>query len=247
MMRFLHSGDMGDIVFSLPAIDVAGGGMLILDESGGATNPHVQRQFSLINNGVDRNKFGIRQSSFLRPLLLTQPCIQSLTVCNGNGPGHDVVDLNVFRQRACAGAMENIATMHLKALGLYAGLDPFGWLQNIHAGPAYRLVVSRSLRVQGNFNFWWTHRRDLIGDDVAFVGTDLEYDAFCEALQLPNLRRELVSNAYELASVIKAAGEFRGNQSLAAALAFGVGHPRMVIELDVRTPSSLFPGRALYV
>jgi hypothetical protein len=39
--RFKHSGDLGDIIFSLPTIRALGGGTLYLDPAGGQNSPLV--------------------------------------------------------------------------------------------------------------------------------------------------------------------------------------------------------------
>ena len=41
MPTFKHSGDLGDIIFALPAVRALGGGTLLLDPQGGASEPAV--------------------------------------------------------------------------------------------------------------------------------------------------------------------------------------------------------------
>ena len=41
-LTFKHSGDLGDVIFSLPTIRALGGGQLLLDPEGGESSPYVR-------------------------------------------------------------------------------------------------------------------------------------------------------------------------------------------------------------
>ena len=59
MKTFKHSGDMGDIVFSIPTVRALGGGVLYLDPDGGQESRVVSSMcFEVIKRaqGKDRNE-----------------------------------------------------------------------------------------------------------------------------------------------------------------------------------------------
>ena len=55
---FLHSGDLGDIIYSLPTIRKLGGGILYLDITGGSKDEYCKQQTT------DRLKFNINSFNF---------------------------------------------------------------------------------------------------------------------------------------------------------------------------------------
>ena len=71
---FLHSGDLGDIIYSLPSIKKLGGGTLYLNPS--ANN--------LQNNYPIKTKLTKNSINLLRPLLLEQEYIYDVSIWNGN-------------------------------------------------------------------------------------------------------------------------------------------------------------------
>lgn len=87
MKTFKHSGDLGDIVYALPAIRALGGGVLCLDSAGGESEPACRAQC------IDRNtKFNQAGFDFVAPLLRRQPGLNEVATWRGQA-----VDVNLDR------------------------------------------------------------------------------------------------------------------------------------------------------
>ena len=72
LKTFKHSGDLGDIIFSLPCIKEKGGGILYLDPEGGEQEPVVS--WSQYN----RTKLNQNSIDFIKPLLEVQKYIKEV-------------------------------------------------------------------------------------------------------------------------------------------------------------------------
>ena len=80
MNTFKHSGDIGDIIFSLPTIKALGGGKLYLDPEGGESSPYVKWMHKT------RTKLNAKTIESLRPVLELQ---QHLLVTRARGGRRD--------------------------------------------------------------------------------------------------------------------------------------------------------------
>ena len=76
---FKHSGDLGDIIYSLPTIRALGGGILYLDPEGGANDKYVRDQS--VDGRTRLNKLTIDS---LTPLLEAQPYIEKVKYLEPN-------------------------------------------------------------------------------------------------------------------------------------------------------------------
>ena len=112
---FKHSGDLGDIVFSLPTIRMLGGGILFLDPEGGLSDPHVK--------WADKTHTRLCRATIesLAPLLRVQPYITDVRLWAG-----EAVDCNLDIWRA-HNHHKNISDSHLAAFSLPSFVAmPFG-------------------------------------------------------------------------------------------------------------------------
>ena len=91
MNTFKHSGDLGDIIYSLPTIRALGGGILYLDPAGGESDPYIRAQ--CVDGKTRLNKQTI---DFLSPLLKLQPYITDVRYWNGEKVTYN---LDEFRQK----------------------------------------------------------------------------------------------------------------------------------------------------
>src|SRR5580765_1733925 len=105
---FKHSGDLGDIIFSLPTIRALGGGVLYLDPTGGETEPRVKEPLKLRTH----TKLTAAAIDSLRPLLLLQEYIADVRFWGGEPVDHN---LDEFRRSA---PQLNLADAHLQAFDL---------------------------------------------------------------------------------------------------------------------------------
>jgi hypothetical protein len=237
MATFKHSGDLGDIVYALPAIRKLGGGVLYLDTSGGADEPVCRTQ--LIDG---KTKFSQQGFDFIAPLLRSQPGIESVAVWRG-----EAIDYNLNRFRDKLGdpnarsKTKNLLDLHLDAFELPPHDPNEGWLA---CGEPIRLakptVVSRSPRFQTNYP-WFVVRKFAFRDTAVFIGLPKEHELFEYTF---DIRIEYVPtpDALHMARVIAGSQSFVANSTFALALAVGLGHRSIVQELDPRFPTTWFEG-----
>jgi hypothetical protein len=200
MQVFGHSGDLGDIIYSLPAIKALGGGRLILFDSPGKT-AHGMNPAK-----VDR----------LRPLLEQQDYIESVEWSDVRVE----TNLNGFRDHHHHG---NLADMHLATHGLEWRHRVSPWLF-VDPKPVAKVVVQRSLRYGGNFP--WREAVEVYGKDAVFVGFKDEHEEFCS--KFGDIPHYDAKDFLELAQVIAGSEWFIGNQSSPLAVAHGLKHPVMM-------------------
>ncbi len=193
---FKHSGDLGDIIFSLPTIRAAGGGDLFL-------NPH----------NLTRLNFEFIWQ--LTPLLTQQEYIHDVTPWNGCDVDYD---LDEFRDHI---KFNNLADSHLHPFGFDFKERNEAWLEVADpiVLPDYPIIIARSCRYHGNYD-WWKHILPKIKDCCMFVGyeKDQEYFNYTFESKIP---RYDTPDILTLARVIAGANQFVGNQGLPHALAEG--------------------------
>lgn len=203
MQNFGHSGDLGDIIYSLPTIRACGGGSITLFNYPGRTAHGMSEQ------KVNR----------IRPLLECQEYITEVIWTDG-WADHN---LNGFRHHRAAG---NLADMHLATHGLGWQHRAKKWL-SVDPIKKHKVIVNRTARYQ-NEGFDWHAAVALYRDDMAFVGSPEEHGVFCH--QFGDVPYEDAPNLLLVAQLIAGCELFIGNYSAPAAIAEGLKHP-MVIEV----------------
>lgn len=208
-MKFRTSGDLGDLIQSLPLIQEAKGG------------PH---SYFLVNR--PQTKALVQRAHMIIPLVESQPYIKECR-CTEDPvdvdfsefrPFHDVADTLLAAQR-------NYANRRYK-LGLTTKGE-FPWLLDIKPNPEMegKVIVARSPRYNNAF-FPWSDIVKHYGNRIRFVGLKVEHETFCrlygqvEYLPTPDF---LV-----LAQNISGADLFIGNQSAPLSVAEGLKHRRIV-------------------
>lgn len=243
---FLHAGDIGDIIYSLPTIRALGGGTLYLDCNGGQEHPVVQEYFKI--NGKPRLKFNTVAYDAVFELLRAQHYIKEVHKWDGTRK----VDYNLtdFRYIASKEPSLNLAEAHLKAFGIPVEnhLDP--WLSVTFADTYFtspslvtkgkKFTVSRSLRSQGNHAWWDINIRKFV-DQALFLGTSLEHQAFENAFDV-HIDYLKTQNLLGAARYIDKSEVFVGNTSALMAIAIGLGKPFFQEEYRI-APNNRFPMR----
>lgn len=223
---FKHSGDLGDIIYSLPTIKALGGGILYLDPNGGKGTGDVNLGYK---DHTNLNKVSI---DFLTPLLCQLPYIEAVMYWNNEKVDYN---LDLFRKHL---KFNNLCYSHLEAFNLPHKNADFKWLladgENDKA--KNRIVISRTPKVQGNHIFWEFQIRPK-ADQCLFVGLPKEHEIFEYALGY-KVEYLPVSNALELAVHINNCAMFIGNQSLPHAIAEGLKKP-IIIEVG-NYPAAVF-------
>jgi hypothetical protein len=204
---FKHSGDLGDIIFALPAIRALGGGILYLDPDGGFVTPLTK------NADKVRTKLNAEAIDSLRPVLMQQPYIQEVRHWHGEAVDHD---LDEFRRHL---RFSNISDSHLAAFNLSPAERDTAWLSIadpivIEGRP---IVISRSVRYHGNHIFWEMSLPKL-KETAVFVGYPKEHEIFEYTFghQVPFYP---TPDILTLARVIAGCEKFVGNSSFPHALA----------------------------
>lgn len=228
---FYHSGNLGDIIYALYAIQKHGGGDLIIGpdqkDSEPCSNPVNEAQFKL-----------------LKPLLDAQPYLSSVKF-SAKRP-NDALDLNCFRnywltttirERSKA---DSLCKMHFYLLSI---LDRYKdnemWLTVPEPIKSDRIIVSRSWRHR-NWDFDWGGVLKRFGHKLLFIGLPKEHDVFNIAWgHIHKIEYRHCNDFMEMARLIAGASGFIGNQSFSMAMAIGCGQ-KMLQEVYPKAPDCIF-------
>lgn len=211
MPNFSHSGKLGDLVYSLPAVRALGGGHLFLKLYG-------------------LGQLSEESSLSMLSLLTTQPYIEDAAIWRGE---HIDYDLDAFRGVPNIGRT-NLAHAHLTPFDLDISCSDIPWLDVIPFTQG-RPVFARSQDHFGNDQLW--PKCFELFDQPLFVGTPQEYERFSS--QFGTLEYQPTATLLALAQTIAGASVFVGNQSCPYAIAEGLKVPA-ILEVDWRAPNCLF-------
>lgn len=215
--QFYHSGDLGDVVYSLPAVRELGGGDLVLgpdNRSGMST----------------RAKMDERNASLLLPLLEAQPYLHSAT-WSSTLPTTTNHDLNSMRlllrdYRLDMQTGYNLARCYLRTFGLALHNDEPSWLHAPDPRALAPVIINRSPRYHDP-HFRWDRILDAYRGSIIFIGHPDEHAAFCRQWQC-KVPFEPTATLLDAARLIAGASLFVGNQSCCYALAEGLKRPAIL-------------------
>jgi hypothetical protein len=212
-----HSGNAGDIIYSLPAVyAIAGEASIHFHLKTGVPgiygkNPHPLGNVMLNDRMVE----------MLAPLLVAQRQIVSCTVNHGNTPID--IDLDLIRDHPFPLNRGNIARWYFYIFAVNADLSQ-PWLSALpDEGCRESIVVARSQRYHAPgiaYNFLQQY------PDVRFVGTEAEYQEM--RVMVPRLKYLPVRDFLELARIIAGSRLFIGNQSFPFSIAEGLKVKRLL-------------------
>lgn len=239
-ISFLHSGDIGDIVSSVPTVrrlcEIRNArAKFYLDASGGLDDPFVHLQ-------ARRLKFNGKSAEFLRPLLEIQPFVDSVEIVDGTAGLNPDYDLNAFRKAfvdpRSASFGRNLMYLHQMAFGLPLGWDgPF--LEVPGDGRRHDLIVCRSARYQ-SAHLWIQARMGMIRQFGEFIGTDFEWDLWRECFcEMPKSRIR-VGSALDAANALRTAENLIVNGTAFYWIGLGVGVPRIFHEVGAGIGTTVF-------
>lgn len=217
-MNFKHSGDWGDIIYSLPAIRAMGGGRLLLAAVKWSRQAMTGENIKLI-----------------APLLELQPYISEVVSL---GKEKDYVDLDLWRDRQVLlyAYAKTLADRHLESLGLTAKETETRWLEPVDPVRVAKVVINRTERYR-NSMFPWRTVTDKYRDDAVFIGLKKEYEDFCTNCgYVPYYKTETFLDA---AKVMSGADLFIGNQSCCFAIAEGL-KLNVIQETYLEAPDCIF-------
>ena len=224
LKTFQHSGNLGDIIYSLPAIIALGGGILYIkietDRLG------LNREAPLPNPMTEP------MAHQLIELLKTQPYLADIKLYHNEG-----IDYNLDRFREHRAVMRNhIAGSHLEVFGVNYNLA-LPWLQGISPLYINDIVISRTKRNLSTVNKFDWQVLEKYQKNCVFIGFADEHEAFVKSTGL-KVERYAAPSILEIARVIRGSKLFIGNQSLGFALAEGMKHPR-VLEVYYFAPNCM--------
>jgi hypothetical protein len=200
---YKHSGDIGDLIYSLLVIRETGGGSLYLSTDGLGTK----------GDGT-KSGFTIDTIKYVKPFLEAQPYI---TQVKEYGNERVTIDIDLFRKIDISAP--NLCQKILGAFSIPFCHTDLPWIQ-CDSKKIAKAVFARSFRYRNNnvnyAPFVAEHK-----DNAVFVGLKSEYDDFVKLFGfLPFYK---VANMLEMAEIINGSDLFYGNQSSPMALAVGLG------------------------
>lgn len=251
---YKHSGDLGDIIYSLPVIKTYGRGKLIIPNNLTPIHKLNKKRITniLYNLKTDGSFSGINveKFKFIMPLLENQKYISSIIHINYQTSDlinlsykninkkyfinscNDFIDLDLFRLES---ESDFIYERYRKKFDIPLCNYENPWI-DVEPKKISEIIVSRTTRYNNKMfpwkNFVYNYKKNMI-----FVGLVSEYKLFVNRYgYIPFYK---VKDAYEMASVIKGSELFIGNQSLAYSIAEGLKH-RTIQETSNKIPDCVF-------
>ena len=216
LKTFLHSGDLGDLIYGLPTIRALGGGILYIDP--------LHRRESIIHmlpESID----------LLAPLLMRQPYIKDVIAWNGETP----VDYDLDQWRKQKDTLTTpIADNHLKVFGLPSAERDVAWITIDKPIHTKKYVIGRSRRhLSGPPHPWPETYRTFLSEGV-FIGLPKDHRAFVR--DVGKIEYYRVDNFLTTTRVIAGCDLFIGNQAFPYAIAEGLKH-NSILEVSWLTPN----------
>lgn len=215
--QFKHSGNSGDVIYALPAMRALSNGaraglFLNLDVpiNNWSKQEHPLGKSGLTDGMVD----------FLRPLLEHQSWLTFVNIYKNEPVNYD---LDAFR------IMPGIPLGRGHIAHYYSWIYPLTvdltqpWLELPPVTPRHKIVLARSARYR-NVCLNYAFLRDC--GDIDFVGTVSEFEEMRQVI--PQLNYVACPDALQLASAIKSARFFIGNQSFPYSIAEALKVPRIL-------------------
>lgn len=222
MKSAVISGDIGDVIYSLPTVRALGIELVYLN---------VSHQYKL--RGIGNTKFNEKAALMIKPLIESQPYIKEVKLYDGEKVDYN---LDLFRYFGDL-TYSNLCYTMLKTFGC----DPIEmtkqWLF-VPPDSQKAVLISKTERYLNN-SIDWNSFIEPYGGFMGFVGIEKEYDDFikeykCDIPFLPT------NNFLELAQLISGASLFIGNQSSPYAIAEGLKKDTIQIVCD-ECPNCIFP------
>jgi hypothetical protein len=230
---FKHSGNSGDLIYSLPAARALANGKelhyyLNLDQKG-----HYGKKTHPLG-GVMLNK---KIFDMLHPLLTAQPYITSCSIYNGQPIDYD---MDLIRRYPFPTNKGNVARWYFYLFATAADLSS-PWLQ-APPDPTWRehIVIARSGRYNApaiSYSFLSKYKMKI------FVGVEEEWKEMQK--MLPDIEYLPVNDFLQLASIISGCKLFIGNQSFPFALAEAMKVERL-LEVYHQCPNVNVEGKGGY-
>jgi hypothetical protein len=221
MITFKHSGNAGDIIFSIPAINAVMENNMI---GGIVGEAEIQIRLGVamgVSDPVKHPTGGVQMNAtmfdMIKPLLLSSGYIKSVRTWTGDQVDYD---LDRFRAQPIQLGMGNISRWYSNIVNLPINLHE-SWISVLGLSTDI-IIVARSERyLNPNLDYSF-----LEGHNIMFIGIDKEFELIKK--QIPNAIHQKVDNFLEMAQLIDGCKMFIGNQSLPYAIAEGLKVDRIL-------------------
>jgi len=215
-IKFVHSGNCGDIIYALPTI-------ITLDHG-----RHDSELYLKIDQPANYYKgavhpsgnvwLNLKMGEMLIPLLEQQPCIKKGAIYENQNID---ISLDIFRTVSFECSLNNIPNFYFITLNVYYDLSQAWLLAGKRQEYKDYIVVARSERYR-NPNVDYSFLRNY--EKKIFIGVEQEYKDIKQ--YVPNIEWVQVKNFLEMAEIINGCKLFIGNQSFPFAIAEGLKVPR---------------------
>jgi hypothetical protein len=209
MNVFHHTGDLGDIIASLPIIREMGGGKLVISDA----------QFPL--GFGPRETLRGKRFEALQPIVKAAPYLTDIE-WHDNPQRFITHDIASFR-RDYWKPYETLVQWQSRYFDLPMPDAPAPWLHVPNPKMHNKIVVGRTARYHTSF-FPWRLIVDKYAKDILFVGLPTEYGSFLTAAKVA-VDYHKTNNLLEAAEIIAGSRLFIGGQSVLFWIAAGLGHP----------------------
>ncbi len=227
MSTYVHSGDAGDLIHSLPTIRALGGGTLFLAR---AEFTRVKCDQAMVDN--------------IKPLLLATGYVKDVKLHHGQACKYD---LDSWRYQASLyqNPFMPLQERYARSFGFGPEILTEPWLPKEKVFNCPSVILSRTLR-RHNPRFPWPKIVERYAGKSAFIGFSDEYDDLLRGMEneIPFIP---CPNIHYAAKYIGNAKLFIGNQGALEAIAEGLKMPK-IVEVDLSSPLTMIqrPG-AQYV
>jgi hypothetical protein len=215
-MQFKHSGNCGDIIYSLPTI-------FALTNNKIHINLHLNQPaiyHKSIKHPLSNVMLNEQTFNMLKPLLLSQPKINSCSIFENQKID---IDLDKIREYPLLLDRGNIARWYSLVFPVGVNLSNPWLFTKSNNDLSETILVARSLRYQSpNINYQFLQKYP----KVSFVGIEQEYNEMKK--QIPNLNYLPVKDFLELSILIASCKFFIGNQSFPFSIAEGLKVKRLL-------------------
>ena len=237
--KFYHSGDLGDIIYSLPFIKAMGGGMLVLSAD--------YRDMKI------RSPMTSEKANDINKLLIGQDYIFDIQ-STINKPSDIDIDLNNFRKSFIDWGNGKFSSAEVNKLrctklthlyrdalckDLSDSFDESQWLSfnekiEIKGKP---IIINKTERYP-RVGFPWKEIVNVFGNKILFVGIQHEYNDFIKKYGYVDYYYN--SSLIKLAHIINGAKLFIGNQSFPYSIAEGLKKNTIQETNNVDVPNCMF-------
>lgn len=203
MISFKHSGDAGDVIYSLPVVKAL----------------TTEAAYYLSREKFTRVKMSPAIVENFRELLLRQPYIKKVEFYTGQSVCYNFDGFRNLLTPSCFDQRHSLMQYHQRWFGLTDAVSVDPWL-TVEPKPVAEVVVNRSSRYR-NEHFPWRKVLDKYGSRAVFIGRSAEHRAFQEewGFKIPYVP---TSSLYECAQILAGSKLFIGNQSCPCAIAEGL-------------------------